>query len=57
MILESLTETFAEANIENINTLLIEKFVKNGVQMDTKEIVSDLGKKKLIFIGFCSCFG
>ena len=57
MILESLPETFAEANIENINTSLIEKFVVNGVQIDTKEIVSDLGKKKLLFIGFAVASG
>ena len=57
MILESLPETFVEANIESINSSLIDKFIKNGMQMDTKEKGSEFGKKKLLFIGFAVASG
>ena len=52
MVLESLPEAFSEVNLERINSSYINEFVKNGGLLDNKEIVSDLDKKKPLFIGF-----
>ncbi|WP_269243248.1 hypothetical protein [Flavobacterium limnophilum] len=52
MVLESLPEAFSEVNLERINSSYINEFVKYGGLLDNKEIVSELDKKKPLFIGF-----
>lgn len=52
MVLESFPEAFSEVNLESINASYINEFVKYGGLLDNKEIVSDLDKKKPLFIGF-----
>lgn len=52
MVLESNTEAFSEVNLESINSSHINEFVKNGVLLENKEIVSELSKKKPLFVGF-----
>ena len=52
MVLESNTEAFSEVNLESINSSYINEFVKNGGLLDNKEIVSELDKKKQLFVGF-----
>ncbi|MBF2709754.1 FtsZ/tubulin family protein [Flavobacterium soyangense] len=52
MVMEGLPEAISEANLESINSSYINEFVKCGVLLDKKEIVSELGEKKPLFIGF-----
>lgn len=52
MVMESLPEAFSEANLESINSSYINEFVKCGLLLDNKQLVSELGGKKPLFIGF-----
>lgn len=52
MVMESLPEAFSEANLESINSSYINEFVKCGLLLDNKEVVSEFGEKKPLFIGF-----
>jgi hypothetical protein len=52
MLMESLPEAFSKANLESINSSYINEFVKCGLLLDNKEVVSELGGKKPLFIGF-----
>ena len=52
MFLESLPEAISEANLESINSSYINEFVKRGLLLDNKEVVSEFGEKKPLYIGF-----
>ena len=52
MFLESLPEAISEANLESINSSYIYEFVKSGLLLDNKEVVSEFGEKKPLYIGF-----
>lgn len=52
MVLESFPEAFSEVNLERINSSYINEFVKYDGLLDDKEIVSELDKKKPLFVGF-----
>lgn len=57
MILDSYPAAFYEYNLKNINSSFVKEFVKNRNFLAMKEIQSELGNSKQLFIGFAVVSG
>ena len=57
MVVESSLETFNEENLRSINSSFVKEFVENRNLLAMKEIQSELGDSKPLFVGFAVVSG
>ena len=57
MVVESSLETFNEENLRSINSSFVKEFVENRNLLARKEIQSELGNSKPLFVGFAVVSG